>query len=197
MTGGRAYFGRNDTDVALSQAVNDASANYSISYSPVNSDFTGGYRKIKILMKNDGTTAHTRLGYYAVADEPVPDLEMREARWSAALASPLQYSAFTLSCPFTYDANTNHATGTLKVKPTELSMQSEPQKNEIIRIAALSNSGAVLTSWASQVEWKNTWTNRVTTATFDKVLPKKTQRLRFLVSDPTSTHIATCDSPVH
>jgi hypothetical protein len=72
-------------------------------------------------------------------------------------------------------------------------MQMEQQSKEIIRVAALSNTRAVLTSWAFQIDWKKTWTNRVTTASFDKVLPKKTHTVRFLVSDPAAAVIGTCD----
>lgn len=193
MTGGRAYFGRNDIEVALSQAVNDGAADYSISYSPSNNDFEGEYRNIEIHVSMVGATARTRLGYYAVADEPVPSQETREARWMAALSSPLTYAAFALTCPLTYDATTGRATGTLTTKPTPLIMQTEPQSREIIRVAGLSSSGAVVKSWSWQIDWKKTWTNRVTTAKFDEVLPKKARRVRFLVSDPGSLHIGTCD----
>ena len=162
-------------------------------YSPSNDNFAGEYRKIEIHVNREGATARTRLGYYAVADEPLPSEEMREARWAAALSSPLTYAAFALACPVTYDASTSRATGTLTVKPTPLIMQTEPQSHEIIRVAGLSSSGAIVKSWAWQIDWKKTWTNRVTTAKFDEVLPKKAGSIRFLVSDPGSLHIGTCD----
>lgn len=196
MTGGRAYYGRNDVEIALSQAVNDGAANYSISYSPSNSEFNGEYRRIQIQTSKDGMVARTRLGYYALGDDAVPSQDMREARWMAALSSPLTYAAVSLTCPLTYDAATGHAAGTVTVKPTPLIMQAEPQLQEIIRVAALSNSGTILANWSWQIDWKKTWTNRVTTAAFDKVLPKKTQSVRFLVSDPGSLDIGTCDYSV-
>ncbi len=193
MTGGHAYYMRNDMEMALGDAVQGAAANYSISYSPQNGDFNGEYRKIEVQTSAPGTTAHTRRGYYAVADEQAPSQEMREARWLAALASPLTYAAFALSCSANYDAKTGRATGAFTVKPTPLIMETEPQSREIIRVAALSSSGAITANWSWQIDWKKTWTNRVTTASFDKVLPKKTQRLKFLVSDPGALHIGTCD----
>jgi hypothetical protein len=128
-----------------------------------------------------------------MADEAAPAQEMREARWATALSSPLQYAAFSVSCPITYDSAANKAVGTITVKPTPVIMQAEQQSREIVRVAALSGSGAILTNWSWQVDWKKTWTNRVTTASFDKVLPKKTQSIRFLVSDPGSMYIGTCD----
>jgi VWFA-related protein len=196
MMGGHAFYGRNDVEVALSQAVADGAANYSLSYSPSNTDFKGEYRKIEIHTNIEGATARTRLGYYADADAPAPTPEMREVKWTAALSSPLAYAAFALTCPLTYNASTGRATGTLTVKPTPIIMEAEQQSREIIRVAGLSNSGAILTSWSWQIDWKKTWTNRVTTASFDKVLPKKTHSVRFLVSDPASEHIGTCDYPI-
>jgi hypothetical protein len=193
MMGGHSYYGRNDVEVALSQAVSDGAANYSLSYTPANSDFHGEYRRIEIHTNVEGTTARTRLGYYAFADEPVPTPETREAKWQTALAGPLAYEGFALSCPLTFDASADKAAGTLTVKPTPLVMQMEQQSKEIIRVAALSNTRAVLTSWAFQIDWKKTWTNRVTTASFDKVLPKKTHTVRFLVSDPAAAVMGTCD----
>ncbi len=193
ITGGHAYHGRNDVDVVLSEAVHGGAANYSISYSPQNGDFNGEYRRIEVHTSAEGTTAQTRRGYYAVADETAPGEEMREARRLAALASALSYAAFAVSCSSTYDANTRRATGSFTVKPTPLIMESEPQTREMIRVAALSSSGVITASWSWQIDWKKTWTNRVTTASFDKVLPKKTQRLKFLVSDPGALHIGTCD----
>jgi VWFA-related protein len=197
MTGGHAYYMRNDIEIALSEAVHGGAANYSISYSPQNGDFNGEYRTIEVHTSAEGTTAHTRRGYYAVADEMAPSQEMREARWRAALVSPLTYAAFVVSCSSNYDANTGRATGAFTVKPTPLIMETEPQSREIIRVAALSRSGAITANWSWQIDWKKTWTNRVTSANFDKVLPKKTQRLKFLVSDPGSLHIGTCDYLLH
>jgi len=197
MTGGHAYYMRNDIEIALSEAVHGGAANYSISYSPQNGDFNGEYRKIEVRTSTEGTTAHTRLGYYAVADEMAPSQEMREARWRAALVSPLTYAALAVSCSSNYDADTGRATASFTVKPTPLIMETEPQLREIIRVAALSSSGAITANWSWQIDWKKTWTNRVTTANFDKVLPKKSQRLKFLVSDQSSLHIGTCDYLLH
>ena len=59
MTGGHAYYMRNDIEIALGEAVQGGAANYAISYSPQNSDFNGEYRKIEVHTSAEGTTAHT------------------------------------------------------------------------------------------------------------------------------------------
>ncbi len=179
MTGGQAFNGRNDVEVALGQAVDDGIANYSISYSPSNGDFAGEYRRIEVHTNLEGVMARTRLGYYAVAEEAAPSQEAREAMWTAALSSQLSYSAFALACPLTYDDKTDRVSGTVTVKPTPLVMETQPQSRETIRVAALSSSGAIVKRWSWQIDWKNTWTNRVTTAKFDEVLPKKVTAVRF------------------
>ena len=140
-----------------------------------------------------GTIAHTRYGYYAVADDAVQGAETREAKWDTALSSPLPYSAFALSCAVNYDAESGKASGPLTSKPTPIIMAAEQQSIQIVRAAALSSSGSILSGWSWQIDWKKTWTNRVSTVTFDKQLPKKTKALRFLVSDPAGDHIGTCD----
>ena len=193
MMGGRSYFGRNDIEIAFSQAMADGVSNYSLSYAPSNGDFHGEYRKIEIRTDVEGAKARTRLGYYAIADEPPLTPEMREAKWKAALSSPLAYEGFALSCPLTYDASAHRAVGVLTVKPTELGMQMEQQSREVIRVAAISKSGSTLAEWAWQIDWKKPWNNRVTTANFDKPLPAKANAVRFLVSEPSAQQIGTCD----
>src|ERR1022692_1855779 len=55
--GGLSYRGRNDVEIALSQAVEDGASAYLISYSPSNGDFNGEYRKIVVRTNHEGSTA--------------------------------------------------------------------------------------------------------------------------------------------
>lgn len=192
LTGGRAFYGRNDVEVALSQAVADGSANYALSYTPSNPDFKGEYRRIEIRSTVEGSVARTRLGYYAVDDDTLTPGQ-RDERWNSALTGPLAYSAFTLTCPITYNAGTLEAKGAITSRPTPVIMDSPQQSIQVVRAAALSPNGAVLSAWSWQIDWKKTWTNRLSTVAFDKTVPKKTKELRFLVSDPEGEHIGTCD----
>jgi len=196
LTGGRAFYGRNDVEVALSQAVADGNSNYTLSYAPSNSDFKGEYRKIEIRADVPDLTARTRLGYYALADDSTHSTDLRNERWNSALTGPLAYTAFTLTCPITYNAETGEAKGNVTSRPTPIIMQAQQESIQVVRAAALSNSGAMLTGWSWQIDWKKTWTNRLSTVSFDKVLPKKTKSIRFLVSDPAAEHIGTCDFPL-
>ncbi|MBV9155872.1 MAG: VWA domain-containing protein, partial [Acidobacteriaceae bacterium] len=96
MMGGLSYYGRNDVAKALSQAVLDGSSAYVISYSPSNTNFQGEYRKIEVHVDLEGSTARTRPGYYAVADESA-DQQQAEVRLETAMSSPLVYSGIDVS----------------------------------------------------------------------------------------------------
>ena len=192
LMGGVSYYGRNDVDQALSEAVVDIASAYSLSYSPSNTDFNGGFRKIEIQTNIEGASARTRRGYYALPDEPHPDPQMKEVKLKTALASPLNYGGYNLTCPLNYDPSKGRASGKLTVTPKS-DTKAMDQTRQIIRAEALSENGKVVTSWAWDVTWKNPWTNRAVTAAFDKVLPSEVRRLRFLISDPAAERIGTCD----
>ncbi len=196
MTGGRAYFGRNDVEVALREAEIEGTSDYAISYAPLNGDFHGEYRRIQIRTKVDGVVARTRLGYYASPDDTAESSEAREEKRKAALASPLTYGAFQMACPMNYDVASGHVTGVLTVKPTPIIMQSQPESVAIVRAAGLSKSGEVVGGWSWEINNKQTWTNRVTKLSFDKPLPKKAHAVRFLISDVEADHLGTCDFQV-
>ena len=193
LTGGKAYFGRNDVASQLDRSFTEGTSNYTLTYMPSNADFKGEYRKIQIRTTLEGTAARTRLGYYAVDDAAAPSVEMRETRWSAALASAFPYSAFNLSCPLNFDSSSSRAWGVLTISPAESFAQHQPQTQQIIRGAAVSKTASILTQWAWDHDWKTPWTNRVTTAKFDKILPPETRIVRFLISDASAQQIATCD----
>ncbi len=192
MMGGKSYFRRNDIDVALSEAVGDSSTTYAVSYSPANTDFNGEYRKIEVQTDIEGASARTRRGYYAVGEAPSPDPALREAKLVSALASPLAYSGWNLTCPLTFDPATYHMKGQMIVTPKG-GAKEEDQTAQTLRAQSFSDNGKVLDSWSWHVNWKNSWTNRVVNASFDKVLNQKARVVRFLVSDPATDRIGTCE----
>ena len=66
-TGGRMIVVRNEKNLeqAFDQISEELRSQYTISYSPSNKAHDGGYRKIKLEMKNKEYSALTRRGYYA------------------------------------------------------------------------------------------------------------------------------------
>jgi Ca-activated chloride channel family protein len=190
--GGLSYYGRNDVEEAIRQAVEDGSSAYVISYSPSNTSFDGGYRQIEIQMNRPEATARTRKGYYAVADDAVTSKAMAEALWEAAISSPLTYTGLDVSCPATYDGTKDRLTGKLIVTPQRPTLETD-QREQVIRVASFSADQKLLNNWLWRVTWKTPWTNRVVSANFDKVLSPKARAVRFLVSDPDAEHVGTCE----
>ncbi len=190
--GGLSFRGRNDVEEALNQAIVDGSSAYLISYSPSNTTFDGQYRKIEVRTSVEGSHARTRQGYYAVADDFQSDREMADARLDDAMSSPVPYGALNVSCPATYDVSKNRLTGKIVVKANQQKAAAD-QKEQVIRVASFSNSHKLLNSWDWRITWKDPWTNRDVSATFDKVLSPKANMVRFLVADPAADRIGTCE----
>ncbi len=192
MMGGLSFYGRNDVVKALDQAVIDGSSAYVISYSPSNEDFKGEYRKIEVHTNVEGSSARTRPGYYAVADEAAADQQLTESRLQAAMSSSLTYSGVDLSCPAIFDPQKDRLTGKLVITPKPTFGTSDSHE-QIIRISSFSKNGKPLNVWNWRVNWKDPWTSHVVSASFDKVISPKATTVRFLVSDPSADRIGTCE----
>ncbi|MBV9157959.1 MAG: hypothetical protein JO097_16965, partial [Acidobacteriaceae bacterium] len=149
------------------------------------------YRKIEVHVDLEGSTARTRPGYYAVADETA-DQQQAEIRLETAMSSPLIYSGVDVSCPATFDSQKDRLTGKIVVTPKPL-LGTSDARQQVLRISSFSKSGNPLDVWSWRVNWKDPWTNRAVSASFDKVLSPKATKVRFLVSDPTADRIGTCD----
>jgi VWFA-related protein len=70
-TGGRVYDVGRDANLnsIFKQIQDDLRAQYSISYSPVNSKKDGSYRKLEIKMSNKDYKVQARKGYYAIEQD--------------------------------------------------------------------------------------------------------------------------------
>lgn len=66
-TGGRAFYNTNGLSQAVAKAIDSGSNYYTITYSPTNTKWDGGFRKIVIHLKQQGYTLAYRRGYYAIA----------------------------------------------------------------------------------------------------------------------------------
>ena len=76
LTGGRAYYNRNDLQAAISDSVNSGSHYYTLAYRPENNDWNGRFRKITVRVSPPNVKVQCRPGYYAVADPlRAPDID--------------------------------------------------------------------------------------------------------------------------
>ena len=67
-TGGKAFYNTNGIGDAIAAAVEQGSNYYTLSYSPLNKNYDGRFRKIKVALEEKGYHLHYRPGYFA--DDP-------------------------------------------------------------------------------------------------------------------------------
>ncbi|MGO9085163.1 MAG: VWA domain-containing protein [Terriglobales bacterium] len=69
LTGGRAFYSRNDLKDVLEQATEAGSDYYTLTYSPSNQNFDGKLRNIRVQLGNNGYHLDYRRGYLATAPQ--------------------------------------------------------------------------------------------------------------------------------
>ena len=67
-TGGRAFYGTNDLNDAMSRSVQQGSSYYTLAYTPTNREWNGKYRKIEVKAATPAAELTYRRGYYAVRE---------------------------------------------------------------------------------------------------------------------------------
>ncbi len=112
--------------------------------------------------------------------------------WDTAISSPLTYTGLEVTCPASYDASKDRLTGKIVIKTRQPAAETD-QHEQYIRVASFSNDHKPLDNWSWRINWKNPWTNRPVSATFDKVLSPKARTVRFLVSDAAAQQLGTCE----
>jgi VWFA-related protein len=95
MTGGKAFINRNDVDNSVSEAMQDGTAYYLLSY-PLNKTNTkAGWRKLQLKCKGDGYKIQARRGFF-VTRATVNLAESKQSELSNALDSPLEFTALPI-----------------------------------------------------------------------------------------------------
>ena len=98
MTGGKAFFNRNDINAEVGAAIEDGSQYYLLSYPLNKSDQKAGWRSLTVRTK--GKYAVTaRQGFYVTANTENPALT-RGYDIDNALASPLPFTSLPLRAGF-------------------------------------------------------------------------------------------------
>jgi VWFA-related protein len=92
LTGGHAYYNRNDLQGAISDGVNSGSNYYTLAYRPENNNWNGKFRKVTVKASPPNAKVQCRPGYYAVADPlrpPDVDRSFLQAMQPTAPASTM------------------------------------------------------------------------------------------------------------
>jgi VWFA-related protein len=91
MTGGKAFYNRNDIDKSMQAANRDAAGYYMLGYYRISAPAKAEWRKLKVKSIRDGTKVRARSGYFALPDaESVGDAK---TELQQAALSQVQYTA--------------------------------------------------------------------------------------------------------
>jgi len=93
MTGGEAFYNRNDLDVAFQKAADDSSTYYMLGYY-LDKNAKPGWHKLQVKVKRGGTEVRARNGFFVTDTKKVDN---RKMDISLALISPLDYTGLPLS----------------------------------------------------------------------------------------------------
>jgi hypothetical protein len=97
MTGGKAFYNRNDLDVAFRKAADDSASYYMLGYY-LEKDPKPGWHKLHVKLKNGGKEVRARNGFFVTPKSS--EAETKKMDLKLAMASPLDYSAVPFSVKF-------------------------------------------------------------------------------------------------
>lgn len=97
MTGGKAFYNRNDLDVAFQKAADDSAAYYMLGYY-LDKNAKPGWHKLQVKVKRSGTEVRARNGFFVTDNKKVDN---RKMDITLALISPLDYTALPLTVRWT------------------------------------------------------------------------------------------------
>jgi VWFA-related protein len=92
MTGGRAFYNRNDLNRSFQEATEDSYAYYLLGYQLDTSNTKSGWRKLKVEVAQPGARARSRTGFFVTPVTEDPDYSRQVDIWNA-LQSPLDYTS--------------------------------------------------------------------------------------------------------
>jgi len=96
MTGGRAFYNRNDLDGAFREAADDSSDYYLLGYYLDKANTKAGWRKLTVKAHRDGAHVRARDGFFLTRTLMDPS-ETRKMDLYVAMQSPLDYSALPVT----------------------------------------------------------------------------------------------------
>jgi len=201
-TGGALYFGRNDVEHEIDQAINNGSNYYTLIYSPANhSQDSAKFRNIRIVMRDPNMTASTRTGYFPevaaqLGETPAaPTTHDLIFDLTSAALSSIVYNGMKV------EAQKSGAGYLLHVRMAELKPHVLNDGTNMAEVTVMQvcfgNKGKVLSH--NPFELKSKIAPNITPAsdvdfTVPNVnVPRGTLRMRFVVRDAISAHIGTVD----
>jgi hypothetical protein len=96
LTGGRAYYNKNDLSGALRIALDDSVVTYTLGFYPDSDAFDGKFHDLKVEVTRPGLNVRYRKGYVASKDLPASDDDGKRSLRKAS-ESPIESSAIPLA----------------------------------------------------------------------------------------------------
>ena len=100
MTGGKAFFNRNDIGNLVKQAMDDSTDYYMLSFPLNKNNKQAGWRKLEVKVK--GYKPRAREGYF-VTRATLEQLDARQPDLDSALASPLEFTSLPIKAKWLGD----------------------------------------------------------------------------------------------
>jgi len=97
LTGGRAYYNRNDIPRVLDDAATDASRYYMLAYALDRKSAKPGWHKLKVVVHRDGVTARARNGFFVPKPGQEESARTKQGDERTALTSPFDYTALPIT----------------------------------------------------------------------------------------------------
>lgn len=101
LTGGRAYYDRNDLETGISRALVDGKFGYDLAYYPDHDLWNGDWRKIQVKVNRPGVTVLARSGYYAFPESKLLPPKASKQLLEEIAASPLEDTEIPITVKLT------------------------------------------------------------------------------------------------
>ncbi|MGH9508502.1 MAG: VWA domain-containing protein, partial [Terriglobales bacterium] len=96
LTGGKAFYNRNDLAISYREASRDSSAYYQIGYYLDQKNTKPGWRKLKVKVAREGVDVRARNGFFITRTTVDPTVS-RQIDIAVAIQSPLDYTALPIN----------------------------------------------------------------------------------------------------
>jgi VWFA-related protein len=100
MTGGKAFYNRNDLSTSFKEASDDSAAYYMLGYYLNKTNTKSGWRKLKVRVAREDVHVRARAGFFFDQSSVDPSLT-RELDLAVAIQSPLDYTAVPMTVRWT------------------------------------------------------------------------------------------------
>ncbi len=122
-TGGEAYFGRNDIDTAMADAIASSRTSYTLGFYLPENERDNKFHALKVMANRHGLNLDYRLGFYA-GDTEIPNENRSRNDLEASLISPLNSTGVGITAKVETTADTIRIR--LNLDPATISLKQTP-----------------------------------------------------------------------